>query len=319
MFKVSIIIPVYKAEFFLNQCLDSIANQTFSDWECLLIDDGSPDKSGSICDEYAKKDNRFKVFHVKNGGVSKARNIGLDNTFGEWIMFVDADDQIHESTLSDCIEILNKNDVDFVQFSFSRKFEDLGKKGNIGVPYHLEDYLRENDFSGSVWGCFVKSSIIKQHNILFDESMKLAEDQLFIYRCMSHCNLLLKTNSIYYYYYDNKQSATNNEISNDIIISANKCVEFKAAYPLFSNRMDDLVLFFIEKLCLRFNITESVKLLRQLKPTYYYKRPVCSQIMVHIGRFNEKTAILFEIMAITLRKMVINFIKKINKNTIFKQ
>lgn len=92
--KVSIIVPVYKAEKYLNRCIDSILAQTFTDWELLLIDDGSTDRSGDICDEYAKKDTRIRVFHKENGGVSSARNLGLDSAQGEWVTFIDADDYI---------------------------------------------------------------------------------------------------------------------------------------------------------------------------------------------------------------------------------
>ena len=92
--KISIIVPVYKVEQYLYRCLDSIVAQTFTDWECLLIDDGSPDDSGAICDEYAEKDSRFRVIHQKNSGVSAARNAGLAVARGEWIGFVDSDDWI---------------------------------------------------------------------------------------------------------------------------------------------------------------------------------------------------------------------------------
>lgn len=92
--KISIIVPVYKVEKYLHRCLDSIVAQNFTDWECILVDDGSPDGSGKICDEYAEKDGRFKVFHQENQRVSAARNKGLDNAKGEWIGFVDSDDWV---------------------------------------------------------------------------------------------------------------------------------------------------------------------------------------------------------------------------------
>ena len=87
--KISIIVPVYNVELFLPRCIDSILNQSFADFELLLIDDGSKDKSGAICDEYAEKDKRIKVFHKVNGGVSSARNLGLEKSKGEYITFVD--------------------------------------------------------------------------------------------------------------------------------------------------------------------------------------------------------------------------------------
>lgn len=92
--KISIIVPVYNVEQYLPRCIDSILYQSFADFELLLIDDGSKDKSGAICDEYAAKDSRIRVFHKKNGGVSSARNVGLDNARGEWLAFIDGDDEI---------------------------------------------------------------------------------------------------------------------------------------------------------------------------------------------------------------------------------
>ena len=97
--KISVIIPVYNAESTLRRCVDSVLAQTFTDFECLLINDGSKDKSGEICDEYARKDSRVRVFHKENGGVSSARNVGLDNARCEWITFVDSDDYFQQGFL----------------------------------------------------------------------------------------------------------------------------------------------------------------------------------------------------------------------------
>ncbi|GMO37902.1 MAG: hypothetical protein Ta2B_17610 [Termitinemataceae bacterium] len=104
---ISVIIPVYNVEHYLRRCLDSVLAQTFTDFECILIDDGSPDKSPAICDEYAKKDSRFVVIHQANAGVSAARNAGLDIAQGEWITFVDSDDWIEP----DMLRVLYQNAV----------------------------------------------------------------------------------------------------------------------------------------------------------------------------------------------------------------
>ena len=95
--ELSIIVPVYNVALYLNRCVDSILNQTYSDFELLLIDDGSTDISGVICDEYAVSDNRVKVIHKDNGGVSSARNVGINNSQGKYIMFCDSDDFVHPS------------------------------------------------------------------------------------------------------------------------------------------------------------------------------------------------------------------------------
>ena len=92
--KLSIIVPVYKVEQYINKCIDSILNQTFTDFELILVDDGSPDNCGKICDEYAQKDERVRVIHKENGGVSSARNLGIDEAKGEYVSFIDPDDWI---------------------------------------------------------------------------------------------------------------------------------------------------------------------------------------------------------------------------------
>lgn len=111
--KVSVIVPVYNVELYLNQCIDSILRNTFTDYELLLIDDGSTDNSGKICDEYAMNDCRIKAYHKTNGGVSSARNLGIEKANGEWMTFIDSDDLIDENFLNNlykplCDNILNK-------------------------------------------------------------------------------------------------------------------------------------------------------------------------------------------------------------------
>ena len=124
--KISIIIPVYNVEFYLTDCIESLRSQVYKDFEVLLINDGSFDSSGKICDEYAIKDERIRVFHKKNEGVSSARNLGLIEAKGEWICFVDSDDWIEPNTLSSIFPI-GDNEIDFVQFGFKQ----INSIGNI--------------------------------------------------------------------------------------------------------------------------------------------------------------------------------------------
>ena len=122
---LSVIVPVYKAEKYIHKCISSILNQTFKDLELILVDDGSPDNSGVICDEYATKDSRVKVFHQENGGVCVARNTGLDNATGEYVFFVDSDDYILTDTLETLYtDVLNHNAdiaVGFILYFAKRK------------------------------------------------------------------------------------------------------------------------------------------------------------------------------------------------------
>ena len=113
--KVSIIVPVYKVEKYLDRCIQSILNQIEKDWELLLIDDGSPDNSGIICERYASVDSRIIVYHKTNGGVSSARNLGLDYAKGEWICFIDSDDYISE----DFLMVDNDEQADVIQKSYA--------------------------------------------------------------------------------------------------------------------------------------------------------------------------------------------------------
>lgn len=115
---ISVIVPVYNVEKYLERCIDSILKQTYSDLEILLIDDGSSDNSGKICDEYAKKDNRIKVIHKKNGGISDVRNVGIENAKGDYIGFVDSDDYIADDMFETLYKLSNENNADISIVSF---------------------------------------------------------------------------------------------------------------------------------------------------------------------------------------------------------
>ena len=111
---ISVIVPVYNAEKYLRECLDSIVNQTYKNIEIILVDDGSTDGSGAICDEYADKDVRIKVYHIPNGGASNARNLGIDNADGEYLMFVDSDDIILPYVVERAIKLALEHNADIV-------------------------------------------------------------------------------------------------------------------------------------------------------------------------------------------------------------
>lgn len=287
--KISIIVPVYKAENYLRRCVDSILNQTFTDFELILVDDGSPDRSGEICDEYEQKDSRIRVFHKDNGGVSSARNLGLDNVQGEYVTFVDADDWIDADNLFKCSSVITNNMLDLLQYSFKR----IDNKGRImqvkkisSDVLDLKHYLKKENFNMCVWGNFIKTSIIQLNNIRFEESIKLAEDQIFMIETMSMSRRLQSIDSVFYNYFFNPDSATNNEKTDDMIRSSYRCIELKQKFPLFAKRMDDLVLFFVEKLILRHRYDDVRNILVLLKPTYYKLRPWPSVCMAYVSQHN---------------------------------
>ena len=118
MTRISVIVPVYNVEKYLSRCVDSILNQTFTDFECILVDDGSPDNCGKICDEYAKKDKRVKVIHKQNGGLSDARNTGLDIAGGEYIYFLDSDDYVEYNLLEKLNDTICVCNAEMIVFGY---------------------------------------------------------------------------------------------------------------------------------------------------------------------------------------------------------
>ena len=189
--KISVIVPVYKAEAYLHRCVDSILAQTFQDFEVLLIDDGSPDRSGEICDEYARKDNRVRVFHKENGGVSSARNLGLDNAIGEWITFVDSDDYVNVTYLDDFG--LGKCDAEIYLQGY-QIFQN-GKQGGRSI-FSVEE-IKIIPFSECLWegesrviinypwAKLFNLSVIKKYALAFDLRISYGEDHLFVLSYLS--------------------------------------------------------------------------------------------------------------------------------------
>lgn len=200
--KISIIVPIYNVENFLHRCLDSVLNQTFKDWQAILIDDGSPDKSGIIADEYASRDKRFVVVHKRNGGVSSARNVGLKHANGDYIMFLDADDALHHQAMDIVYNLAKNNNADIVSFAHHKDLykqvlmgQDANKLFNFynSKNYNLKkikcvktdnliNYSTERNHSFIGWKichCYPVVHLYKHdllRDITFDENIKISED-----------------------------------------------------------------------------------------------------------------------------------------------
>lgn len=199
--KISVIIPVYNNVDFLPQCLNSLLAQSFQDFEGILVDDGSNDGSETICDDYQKRDSRLKVIHIKNQGVSHARNVGLDNAKGEWVSFVDSDDWIDPAYLSTLYEQID-NDTDVV---IGNLFFNIGEKQIAMVC--SKPLIRKNDFPSfplvtlvpdcgradnlyvsmellsSACNKLTRKSLVEKYHIRFNEQIFLNEDGLFHLNC----------------------------------------------------------------------------------------------------------------------------------------
>lgn len=214
MASVSIIVPIYNAEQYVARCIDSIIAQSYTDWELLLIDDGSTDNSASVCVKYAENDNRIRLIRKPNGGVSSARNLGLDNAEGDWIMFVDADDWLDTKTLAICMQHSEGRDI--IRFSMFRfKNENLCHRVEIPLPTTKEEYLRQviaqygNTIVGVCTGLF-RREIFTKHDIRFDTSLKCGEDWLVLSKYIYWSeNFIILPDNLYYYDVGNQGSCTN--------------------------------------------------------------------------------------------------------------
>lgn len=192
MEKISIIVPVYQAEKYLRQCIDSVLQQTFQYFELLLIDDGSKDNSGKICDEYAKKDSRVIVTHQKNQGPGIARNCGLSQAAGEWIMFLDSDDILDgEDALLSLVGCAKKENADIVVANYRRfkgetvdpitPFPFFQNIDTSTVGFRYKGFFLYNHLSYN-WGKLYKRAFLAEHSIVFN-NFKLAEDKLYNMSC----------------------------------------------------------------------------------------------------------------------------------------
>lgn len=215
---ISIIVPVYNVENYLRECLDSISKLKTVTWEAILVDDGSTDTSGQICDEYAKQDSRFRVIHQKNAGVSAARNAGLDAAKGEWIWFVDSDDSINPD-----FEILNPevlNDADYVLFDM-RKFRD-GEE--LNTLEHQKGTVKCTDLSKNDFLCkyqcnhhqrlfYKKTWVMIDHHqrLAFFLGTRVGEDLEFQYKYLIRCQRPARLDAVLYNYRLREGSATQDD------------------------------------------------------------------------------------------------------------
>lgn len=200
---VSAIMPVYNAEKVLMDSIKSILLQTWNDWELILIDDGSTDKSGMICDAFEAEDNRIRVIHTANGGVSNARNVGLSVAQGEWIIFVDSDDQLMPNAMD--IMLRNSTDVDLVVYGYETM--PMKKKTQYVTTERIYSHYLDTSvhfgvlypkcFYNSVWNKMIRRQTITAR---FDTSMSLGEDLLFCMECMKNCDAIRVIPDILYRY-----------------------------------------------------------------------------------------------------------------------
>lgn len=210
MVKVSCIVPVYNSCKYLRRMLDSILGQSFNDFELILIDDGSTDSSGEICDEYASKDSKICVYHKENGGVSSARNLGLSKAEGKYIIFMDSDDLIAPNMLQALVTDLESNDADIAMCEWQAVSEDFLQDQSLTRMSECEvipdpvSKIYKNKFMPQLVNKLIKRDILGKQT--FDEGINYSEDYLFVSMLLLKTKSLTYRKEIMYFYITHKDS-----------------------------------------------------------------------------------------------------------------
>lgn len=212
MLKISVILPIYNVEKYLNECLDSILKQSYKNLEIILVDDGSTDTSPLICDEYANEDSRIVVIHKSNGGLSDARNCGLELSTGDYVFFVDSDDCLIDDNAINClVEVVNNyHDIDLVIFN-SITYYDVSKKIINSKPFDLlkingkdkmevlKYLIYSGKYSPSAWAKLIKRKVLIENRIYFEKGL-IAEDIDWCFRLMLYIKSIYAINDSFYQY-----------------------------------------------------------------------------------------------------------------------
>lgn len=211
---ISIIVPVYNAGQYLSRCIDSLLIQDI--YELILVNDGSTDNSREICDKYGAHDERIRVFHCENNGVSVARNIGISNAQGDWIAFVDADDWVEPNWISSLAEEKLEDSTDIVIFGLQKvKNHKVISKESPALKQVLscEDFISSGFYNFSACAYLFKKSIIDKYNIQFPEGLKFSEDQAFILKYISVSRNIQLIDKMLYNYYIHESSTVGKNIT----------------------------------------------------------------------------------------------------------
>lgn len=241
---VSIIVPCYNAEKYLNECLQSIKKQTFTDWEAVCIDDGSHDKTREILERFAEIDARFIVASQTNQGVSVTRNNALRRCRGEYICFVDSDDTVEPDFLDTLIAMM-KNHVDLVICGFTRKMTAPNEKENaigwLKKGYECaEKIILDRSFSPQLWCMMFKKNIIDQYNLHFYPNCARAEDWEFYMKYLAHSENVMYSNRIIYHYRKNETSAMA-QLNSKSLTSIEASERVSSYYDLLNNKACNIV------------------------------------------------------------------------------
>lgn len=232
---ITVVVPIYKVEQYLNRCIDSIINQTYKKLEIILVDDGSPDKCGIICDEYEKKDKRIKVIHKKNGGLSEARNCAIEIAKGKYITFIDSDDYISKDYIEYLHNMMKKYNTQISICSFLPFFEKVEEKKEkekievLKTEKALEKLYYQEQLTTSAWGKLYKTDFFDA--IKFPKG-EICEDLDTTYKLFSKSNKIAISNQKKYYYLQRPDSIINSKFTEKRL----KAIDFAKQMVIFTEQ-----------------------------------------------------------------------------------
>ncbi len=252
MLNVSVIMPVYNSEKFLRGAINSVLAQDFQDFELILVDDGSKDNSGKICDEYAQIDSRVRVIHKKNGGICSARNAGLDVAKGEYIGFCDNDDRYLADLLKDNYSLAKTHNVDLMRYAKIKTVErDDGKLRVIHSP--IKDmFIEKREFyqhygnirrEDTVWTGLYRRSLIEKYHLRFDETIRYGtEDMNFNLKFLMHCEYLGFNSKSYYAWTQRESHSTSQKFRRDFLKNNLDNIQLEYAFlsQICKNQVDNV-------------------------------------------------------------------------------
>ena len=285
---ISVIVPVYKVEAYLNRCVESIVNQTYQDLEIILVDDGSPDRCPILCDEWAQRDKRVRVIHKENGGLSDARNAGLAASTGGYISFVDSDDWVESDFLQTMYDLRQKTQADIAECGVKYIDEHGNQLRQRGIPQEREELsrvdavkrlIKEDGVYQTVWNKLYRRDTIG--TVLFEKG-KLHEDDYWTYQIFDKAKKVVVTNKLLYHYFQRSDSimGVGYRFKNlDGLHARHRQVEY------FAN--DSELADFIKARVLYIDLYHFQCALRYLEPT---ERKIATDTMIHymqnLGKVN---------------------------------
>lgn len=305
---ISIVIPVYKVEKFLDRCVESVVNQTYMNLEIFLIDDGSPDNCPKMCDEWAEKDSRIKVIHLENAGVANARNTALKQASGDYIGFVDGDDYVEPDMYQQLVELALKYDADITFCSYQINDESRGNAVCTEIPKAeaLKNVLLGEYEYGVLWNKLFKSSVVKGLEM---PPLKCSQDLPYNYFAIKNADKFAKTELKLYHYYQNEASTMHSSFSRSKYdaVKARKILIADAPSEFKSYAIYDLVLSLYVFLNLSLMTNQCNDMLSDVrKEILFYKKDIMKS---DLFSKKEKLKTLILSSGVSIYKIVLKIMK----------